>query len=64
MLAAYLTRRAPEQTLADYLSTEVFADVDLVTVRPDPAEVAGFDAFMRRYIAALPVQQAAVKHLR
>jgi sugar (pentulose or hexulose) kinase len=62
VLAAFLTRRAPGQSLADYLDTDVFADAELEAVRPDPADVAGFDAFMQRYIAALPVQRAAVEH--
>ena len=40
----------------------LLADTDLLTVDPDPAEVAGFDAFMQRYIAALPVERAAIEH--
>ena len=62
VLAAYLTDRGPEQGLADYLAERVFADADQVTVAPEPADRAGFDAFMARYVAALPVQQAAVRH--
>lgn len=62
VLAAFLTARAPGQTLADYLADRVFAGAELVTVEPDPADVAGFNAFMRRYVAALPVQRAAVAH--
>ena len=60
VLAAYSVNRAPDQNLADYLATEVFAGAQLSSVDPDPADVAGFDAFMRRYVAALPVQRAAV----
>jgi len=62
VLAAYVSDRNPEQTLADYLAERVFADADQVTVAPEPADRAGFDAFMARYVAALPVQQAAVRH--
>jgi sugar (pentulose or hexulose) kinase len=51
------------RTLADYLDTTVFAGATLQTVEPDPADVAGFDAFMRRYVAALPVERAAVDHV-
>ena len=40
----------------------MFADADLDEVKPDPADVAGFDAFMQRYVEALPVQRAAVDH--
>jgi sugar (pentulose or hexulose) kinase len=62
VLAAYLLHQTDGQSLDDFLNTQVFADVDLLTVDPDPDEVAGFDAFMDRYIAALPVEQAAIEH--
>ena len=62
VLAAFLVSRAPEQTLADFLEAKVFAGVDLETVQPDPADVAGFNAFVERYVAALPVERAAVEH--
>jgi sugar (pentulose or hexulose) kinase len=63
VLAAFATRRAPEQTLADYLDSTVFTGTSLQTVDPDPADVAGFDAYMQRYVAALPVERAAVAHV-
>ncbi|MGY1808724.1 xylulokinase [Blastococcus sp. SYSU D00669] len=63
VLAAFAVRRAPEQGLADYLDSSVFGGARLQTAEPDPADVAGFDAFMRRYVAALPVERAAVDHL-
>ncbi|WP_239082632.1 xylulokinase [Actinoplanes teichomyceticus] len=62
VLAAFHRTRTPGQSLDDFLNTSVFAGAQLDTVDPDPADVAGFDAFMRRYVAALPVQQAAVEH--
>jgi sugar (pentulose or hexulose) kinase len=63
VLAAFAAGRSPEQTLADYLETTVFAGAGLQTAEPDPVDVAGFDAFMQRYVAGLPVQRAAVDHL-
>ena len=63
VLAAFAAGRAPEQGLADYLDTAVFVGTSLQTVEPDPADVAGFDAFMRRYLAGLPVERAAVEHV-
>ncbi|HYO35903.1 MAG TPA: FGGY-family carbohydrate kinase [Geodermatophilus sp.] len=63
VLAAFATRRPPGQDLADYLDTTVFAGTRLRTVAPEPADVAGFDAFMQRYVAGLPVQRAAVAHV-
>lgn len=62
VLAAYLIHRAPDQSLADYLATRVFAGADVDEITPDAADVAGFDAFMERYVEALPVQRAAVAH--
>jgi sugar (pentulose or hexulose) kinase len=62
VLAAFLSSREPDQSLADFLATQVFARVDLETVQPDAADVAGFDAFVERYVAALPVERAAVEH--
>ena len=62
VLAAFAVGRAPGQSLDDFLTTQVFAGSDLDTVDPDPADAAGFDAFLQRYVAALPVEQAAVEH--
>src|ERR671933_2223549 len=60
VLAAFVAGRAPDQTLADYLETAVFTGTSLQTAQPEPADVAGFDAFMQRYVAGLPVERAAV----
>jgi sugar (pentulose or hexulose) kinase len=63
VLAAFLRDRDSGQDLTDYLATRVFADISLRTETPDEADVAGFEAFIRRYVAALPVERAAVEHL-
>jgi sugar (pentulose or hexulose) kinase len=63
VLAAFAARRSPEQSLADYLDSAVFTGTSLQTAEPDPNDVAGFDAFMQRYVAALPVERAAVDHV-
>jgi sugar (pentulose or hexulose) kinase len=63
VLAAFATARSPEQSLAHYLDTTVFAGASLQTAEPEPSDVAGFDAFMQRYVAALPVERAAVDHV-
>jgi sugar (pentulose or hexulose) kinase len=60
VLAAFTTGRSPGQALADYLDTTVFAGAGLQTAQPEPADVAGFNAFMQRYVAGLPVERAAV----
>jgi sugar (pentulose or hexulose) kinase len=62
VLAAYAADGSG-RSLTEYLDTAVFPGADLHTVEPDPADVAGFDAFMARYVAALPVERAAVEHV-
>lgn len=62
VLAAFRTGRTSGQSLVDFLNTQVFADSNLETTEPDPTDVAGFDAFMQRFVAALPVERAAVEH--
>src|SRR3954469_11122696 len=59
VLAAFATGRSPGQDLADYLDTTVFTGTSLQTAQPEPADVAGFNAFMQRYVAGLPVERAA-----
>ncbi|TXR56972.1 xylulokinase [Quadrisphaera setariae] len=53
---------AEQRDLATYLDEAVFADAQLETLDPDAGDVAGFDAYLRRYVAALPVERAAVEH--
>ena len=62
VLAAFRARRADGQSLSDFLDAEVFAGAALEVVEPDPADVAGFAAYTERFVAALPVQRAAVEH--
>jgi sugar (pentulose or hexulose) kinase len=65
LLAAFLVGRGSDESLAEYLNNRVFADDStLETAEPDPQDVAGFDAFIQRYLAALPVERAAVVHVR
>ncbi|HET6532978.1 MAG TPA: FGGY-family carbohydrate kinase [Actinoplanes sp.] len=63
VLAAFLRDRGAGSDLTGYLADRVFADVALHTEAPVEADVAGFEAFIRRYVAALPVEAAAVRHL-
>lgn len=64
LLAAYRAEQADGQTLEDYLSQRVFAGQAVSTIAPDPADEAGFAAFMERYAKGLPIQRAAVEHLK
>ncbi len=63
VLAAFAASGSPERSLTDYLDTTVFPGTSLQTAEPDPIDVAGFDAFLQRYVAALPVERSAVEHV-
>ena len=62
VLASYLGA-ADELDLGAYLDQRVFAGADIDTVEPDPADVAGFAAYLDRYRAGLAVEAAAVDAL-
>jgi sugar (pentulose or hexulose) kinase len=61
-LAAFTAGRDADQSLSDYLESQVFGDAELETTTPAAADVAGFDKFIDRYLAALPIERAAVDH--
>ncbi|HEY0188687.1 MAG TPA: FGGY-family carbohydrate kinase [Cellulomonas sp.] len=58
VLAAYLGE-ADRLPLDVYLTTRVLGDAVPEVVRPDPADVAGFAAFLDRYTAGLAIERAA-----
>jgi len=67
VLAAY-TREVgdagrPASTLPEYLDQHVFAGAAVDVADPDPADVAGFTAYLDRYRAGLVVEAAAVASL-
>jgi sugar (pentulose or hexulose) kinase len=61
LLCAYMLWHEDGETLEDYLDDKVFADAASSTLMADPAEVAGFDAFLARYKAALPLEKLATE---
>lgn len=63
LLAAYLLYKAKNEPLEAYLAKQVFAGQAGTTVAPDPADVAGFAAFMERYQKGLSIERAAVDAL-
>lgn len=64
LLAAYrlAAREGCTAPLDQWLEQAVFAGVPGRTVAPDAADVAGFEAFMKRYQGALAAERAAVEH--
>ena len=61
LLAAYMLWKEEGETLPDYLDGRVFASASSVTLAADEAEIAGFNAFLARYRAALPIERAAAE---
>lgn len=62
VLASYLSA-AGEVDLGRYLDEHVFDGADIATVHPEPADVAGFAAYLDRYRAGLAAEAAAVDAL-
>ena len=59
LLAAYMCRKAPVETMEDYLTNRVFAGAAVTVANPDPAGGDGFRKFLERYTAGLPAERAA-----
>ncbi len=64
LLAAYMVNRADGESLEDFLKHKVFAGKQGDPVAPDPADVAGFNEFMKRYTMGLAIERAAVDNLK
>jgi len=63
VLALYAANKKDEQSLPDYLNTVIFKQDAGVTVEPDEADTMGFDEYMKRYVDAFSVEQAAIDNL-
>ena len=62
LLAAYMLRTEPGQSLPDYLDERVAGTIG-APVAPDPVDVAGFNAFYARHTRGLAIERAAVETL-
>ena len=63
LLAAFMINRAEGGPLEAYLNAHVFAAARSTTLEPDPADVAGFSAYVSQYRQLLQVEQTAVEAL-
>lgn len=61
LLGSYLVNNAKGQSLADFLDESVFVDDAGIEVSPSPEDVDGFNTYIERYKAGLPIEEAAVK---
>ena len=60
-IAAYLKNN--DGTLEDFLDNNIFCDAPGTKLDPEDADVAGFKAYLDRFIAGLPVEKAAIETL-
>ena len=61
LLASYMVHKAEGETLEQYLSGKIFGGETGTVMEPDPADVAGFDAYIENYKKALAAEKAAVE---
>lgn len=64
LLAAYMSGRQEQESLGDYLERKIFAGQTGYVVKPDEADMEGFESFMKRYQAGLSIEHAAVETLK
>ena len=62
LLASYMLREKRELSLPDFLDDALSGGVG-EAMKPDPDDVAGFEAFFKRYHKGLPIESAAVESL-
>ena len=61
LLAAYSAKKKEGESLEDYLANRVFCGAESVTLDPDPADVAGFNAYVDEYKKLIEVEKKAVE---
>ena len=64
LLASYLVNAEDGETLEDYLDKNIFAEAKSETAEPDETDMQGFEKFLERYKATLPVEKSAVETLK
>lgn len=60
LLAAYLADGKKDGKLEDYLDKRVFVNLTGETITPVPEDVAGFESFIKHYVAGLEIERAAI----
>lgn len=61
LLAAFAAKKTEGESLENYLNSYVFDGVAGTTLEPEPADVEGFNAYIRQYKQLLQVEQTAVQ---
>ena len=63
LLAAFMAKKAENESLEEYLNAHVFADSKGTTLAPERSNVDGFNAYIEQYKALLEVERKAVEVL-
>ena len=61
VLASYMLQKEEGETLDSYLEEKVFKGQEGICIEPVPEDIEGFDTFIERYKAGLPIEKAAVE---
>lgn len=61
LLAAYTANKEENESLEEYLNTNVFADAKGTTLAPEQAEVDGFNTYIAQYKQLLALERKAVE---
>lgn len=64
LLASYMKNRDDGELLENYLNSKVYAGEEGTKVEPDPADVEGYNVFIRRYADGLRIERAAINSLQ
>ena len=64
LLASYMQNKDKEESLQDFLNNKIFAGQTGSKMEPVAEDVEGFDKFMKRYMAGLAIEHAAVDALK
>ena len=64
LLASYMIKKEEGESLSSYLEEKVFGGEKGNQMDPDPADVKGFDAFIKQYKQGLQIERAAVDALQ
>lgn len=64
LLASYMLHKSPDESLETFLDEHVFKHLKSLALSPETKDVKGFEVFMERYKAGLPIEKAAVQYCK
>ena len=64
LLASYMQNKKDGESLQSFLNEKIFAGQTGSKMEPDAEDVAGFERFMKKYMAGLAIEHAAVDALK